>query len=85
MVRRVRGRLGREVVVIGVGGVETAEHAMALVRAGADLVQMYTGFVYGGPLSAARIARDLGRLVEREGAASIAELVGVAGGQSLLR
>jgi dihydroorotate dehydrogenase len=76
VVRRVRARLGRKMTVIGVGGVEEAEHALALVRAGADLVQMYTGFVYGGPLTPARMARDLGRLVEREGARSIAELVG---------
>jgi len=76
IVRRVRARLGRRVAVIGVGGIEEAEHALALVRAGADLVQMYTGFVYGGPLSAARIGRDLGRLVEQAGAASIGELVG---------
>ncbi|HEX3770882.1 MAG TPA: quinone-dependent dihydroorotate dehydrogenase [Polyangiaceae bacterium] len=76
VVRRVRARLGRKTAVIGVGGVEDAEHALALVRAGADLVQMYTGFVYGGPLTPARIARDLARLVGREGARSIAELVG---------
>jgi dihydroorotate dehydrogenase len=76
VVRRVRARLGRRVAVIGVGGIEEAEHALALVRAGADLVQMYTGFVYGGPLAAARIGRGLARLVEREGAASIADLVG---------
>lgn len=79
VVRRVRGRLGRELVVIGVGGIETADDAMAFVRAGADLVQMYTGFVYEGPLSAARIGRDLARRVEREGAATIADLVGVEG------
>ncbi len=79
VVRRVRERLGREIVIIGVGGVETADHAMALVRAGADLVQMYTGFIYEGPLSAARIGRELARQVEREGAASIADLVGVEG------
>jgi dihydroorotate dehydrogenase len=76
VVRRVRARLGRDIVVIGVGGVEAADHAMALVRAGADLVQMYTGFVYEGPLVAARIGRELARQVEREGAASIADLVG---------
>ena len=79
IVRRVRARLGRGIVVIGVGGVETADDAMALVRAGADLVQMYTGFIYEGPLSAARIGRELGRRVEREGAATIADLVGVEG------
>ncbi len=58
VVCRVRARLDRRVAVIGVGGIEEAEHALALVRAGADLVQMYTGFVYGGPLSAARIGRE---------------------------
>jgi dihydroorotate dehydrogenase len=77
VVRRVRARLGREIVVVGVGGIETADHAMAFVRAGADLVQMYTGFVYEGPLSAARMGRELGRRVEQVGAASIADLVGV--------
>ncbi len=79
VVGRVRARLGRKVVVVGVGGVERAEHAMALVRAGADLVQLYTGFVYEGPGAPARIARELARLVERERVASIADLVGVGG------
>jgi dihydroorotate dehydrogenase len=78
LVRRARARLGRSVVVIGVGGVERAEHVMALVRAGADLVQMYTGFVYEGPGAPGRIARELVALVEREGARSISDLIGVA-------
>jgi len=76
VVKRVRARLGPRPVVVGVGGIETAEHAMAFVRAGADLVQMYTGFVYEGPLAPSRIARDLGAMVGREGAKSIAELRG---------
>ena len=76
VVARVRGRLGRKVVVIGVGGIEKAEHAMAFVRAGADLVQMYTGFIYEGPGAPARIARELGEMVRREGANAISELVG---------
>jgi dihydroorotate dehydrogenase len=80
VVRRVRMRLGRKVVVIGVGGIERAEHAMALVRAGADLVQMYTALVYGGPGAPGRIARELAAMVEREGARSITELVGVEKG-----
>jgi dihydroorotate dehydrogenase len=79
VVRRIRARLGRKPVVVGVGGVERAEHAAALVRAGADLVQMYTGFVYEGPGAPGRIARGLAALVEREGARSIADLVGVGG------
>jgi dihydroorotate dehydrogenase len=76
VVRRVRSMLGKQATVIGVGGVERAEHAMALVRAGADLVQMYTGFVYGGPGAPSRIARELAAMVEREGAKSLRELRG---------
>jgi dihydroorotate dehydrogenase len=49
---------------------------MAFVRAGANLVQMYTGFVYEGPAVARRIVRGLAAMVEREGARSIAELCG---------
>jgi dihydroorotate dehydrogenase len=76
IVRRVRARLGRRVVVVGVGGVERAADVMALVRAGADLVQMYTGFIYEGPSAPSQIARELAALVEREGAPTIASLVG---------
>jgi dihydroorotate dehydrogenase len=76
VVQRVRARLGPEVVVVGVGGIERAEHAMALVKAGADLVQMYTGFIYEGPGVAGRIARELGAMVEREGAKTLRELRG---------
>jgi dihydroorotate dehydrogenase len=76
VVKRVRARLGGEATVIGVGGIETAEHALAFVRAGADLVQLYTGFIYQGPGVAGRIARDLAALVEREGAPSLAALRG---------
>jgi dihydroorotate dehydrogenase len=76
VVKRVRARLGPKPVVVGVGGVERAEHALALVRAGADLVQMYTGFIYEGPGAPSRIARELGAMVEREGVKSLAELRG---------
>lgn len=76
IVRRVRAMLGKQATVIGVGGVERAEHAMALVRAGADLVQMYTGFIYEGPGAPSTIAKGLVAMVEREGAKSIRELRG---------
>ncbi len=79
VVRRVRARLGPKAVVVGVGGVERAEDAMALVRAGANLVQMYTGFIFEGPGAPGRIARDLASMVERAGARSIMDLVGVEG------
>jgi dihydroorotate dehydrogenase len=76
VVRAARRTLGRDAVVIGVGGIEDADHAMAFVRAGANLVQMYTGFIYGGPGTPARIARGLGEMVTRAGKQTIGELVG---------
>ena len=57
-----------------VGGIENADHALALLRAGANLVQMYTGFIYEGPLTPLRIARDLVRRMETVRATSLAEL-----------
>lgn len=51
----VRSRLGSERIIIGVGGVSTAHDFQAMLKAGADLVQAYTGFVYGGPLWPRRV------------------------------
>jgi dihydroorotate dehydrogenase len=76
VVSAARRKLGRERVVIGVGGVEDATNALDLVRAGANLVQLYTGFVYGGPGTPARIARGLLAELERAGRSSIEQVVG---------
>jgi dihydroorotate dehydrogenase len=76
VVGRVRKRLGPDAVVVGVGGIERAEHALDFVKAGADLVQMYTGFIYEGPGAPGRITRQLAALVERQGARSLRELRG---------
>ena len=59
VVKRVRARLGAGPCVIGVGGIETGEDAAAMLRVGADLVQVYTGFVYRGPRTPALVAREL--------------------------
>jgi dihydroorotate dehydrogenase len=77
VVSRVRARLGSGPTVVGVGGVERADDVIALVRAGANLAQMYTGFVYGGPLVARSIARELSRRMDEAGASSVAELAGL--------
>src|SRR5690606_40108103 len=49
VVSRVRTRVGPGACVIGVGGIDDIETALAMLRAGADLLQVYTGFVYRGP------------------------------------
>jgi dihydroorotate dehydrogenase len=61
VVARLRARLGDDAVVIGVGGVTTEDDVRAYLRAGANLVQGYTAFIYEGPLWASRINRALTR------------------------
>jgi dihydroorotate dehydrogenase len=64
--------------IVGVGGVFTADDAWRVVRAGASLVQLYTGFIYRGPLVAREISRGLLARLKREGMRSIDEAVGAA-------
>ena len=59
VVRALRGALGGAYPIIGVGGVMSAEDARAKIDAGADLVQVYTGFIYRGPPLVPEIARAL--------------------------
>ncbi len=63
-------------VLVGVGGVGSAEQAYAKIRAGARLVQLYTGLVYEGPGLAARIAAGLDELLRRDGFGHVSEAVG---------
>jgi dihydroorotate dehydrogenase len=55
VVKLARQALGAEKVLIGVGGVSNREDFQEMLKAGADLVQAYTGFVYGGPLWPRRV------------------------------
>jgi dihydroorotate dehydrogenase len=74
VVKRARARLGAEACVIGVGGIDGTDSALAMLRAGADLVQIYTGFVYEGPMLPRTIARGLVARMDEERAATLAEL-----------
>ena len=76
VLKRLRARVGDQVLLVSVGGVETADDVLTRIRAGATLVQGYTGFVYGGPLWARRINRELAAAVRAAGAATIQDLVG---------
>lgn len=65
-----------QIPLIGVGGIASAEDAYAKIRAGATAVQLYSAMVYQGLSLAPRIARDLERLLARDGFATVAEAVG---------
>ncbi|MFB6126707.1 MAG: quinone-dependent dihydroorotate dehydrogenase [Halolamina sp.] len=62
--------------VVGVGGVSDAEGAYRKLRAGADVVQLYTGLVYEGPALARDINEGLLDLLERDGFDSVEAAVG---------
>ncbi len=55
VVRYLRDRMPRPIVIIGVGGIDSAAAAMEKIEAGADLVQVYTGLIYEGPALVKRI------------------------------
>ena len=68
----------RHVVVgAGGGGVFDAEDAYEKIRLGASLVQLLTALIYEGPGVVRRIARDLARLLERDGVRHVGDVVGV--------
>jgi len=76
VLRRLHARTAGELTLIAVGGIETAEDAWDRIRAGATLVQAYTGFVYGGPLWPRRVNRGLARLAREAGFARVQDAVG---------
>ena len=71
--RATKGR----VPILGVGGVDSPEAAYARIRAGASLVQVYTGLVYEGPGLVGRIHRGLIRQLDRDGIGALADAVGL--------
>ena len=75
---RLHARTSGRVVLVAVGGIETADDAWERIIAGATLVQGYTGFVYGGPLWPHRIHSGLARRARAAGLTSIQQAVGTS-------
>jgi dihydroorotate dehydrogenase len=69
-----RGRL----TLIGVGGVFSGADALTKIRAGASLVQLYTGFAYHGPALIPRLKAELAAALKSAGFARIEDAVGTA-------
>jgi dihydroorotate dehydrogenase len=70
--RLAAGRL----VLIGVGGVANGRQALAKLRAGASLVQLYTGFALHGPALIPRIKQELAAALRQDGFTSVADAIG---------
>lgn len=78
VLRRLYTRVGDQLPLISVGGIETADDAWARITAGASLLQGYTGFIYGGGLWAKHIHDEIARRLHAGGFSSLSAAVGSA-------
>jgi dihydroorotate dehydrogenase len=72
--RRTQGKLP----IIGVGGIMNSADALGHLKAGASLVELYTGLIYQGPALITMMKKELANLLRREGFRSISDAVGSA-------
>ncbi len=76
VVRLLHQRSTGKIPIVGVGGISTGEDAWQMILAGASLVQIYTGFVYGGPSVVRNINRYLLEQLEKNKLSNIQMAVG---------
>lgn len=73
-VRWIREAIGNHKPIMGVGGIHSFETALEMLKAGASLLQIYTGLIYEGPGLIKRINRELDRYLLQNNCSSISEL-----------
>jgi len=61
VVGQLRGALGKNFPIIGAGGIMSAQDAVSKIKAGADVVQIYTGLIYSGP----GLIKDAASLIQK--------------------
>jgi dihydroorotate dehydrogenase len=59
IIRYLRSKLGKDFPIIGAGGIMSPADALEKLQAGADLIQLYTGFIYEGPGLIKRINKGI--------------------------
>jgi dihydroorotate dehydrogenase len=62
VVRYISMKTNGQMPIVGVGGIMTVEDALSLLRAGAYLIQVYSGFIYSGP----KLVRDIHKAIIKE-------------------
>jgi dihydroorotate dehydrogenase len=73
VIRRLHAGLQGRIPIIGVGGISNADDAWEKLVAGADLVQLYTAFIYRGPGVVGEIVRGLAEKVRTHGATNLTD------------
>ena len=76
MIKKFYKRLSGTIPIIGVGGINSGKSAYEKITAGASLLQLYTGFVYRGPLAAKEIKKELIAILKTEGIKNIKDAIG---------
>ena len=71
VIRRLYSTLRGQIPIIGVGGISSAEDVWEKLVAGADLVQIYSAFIYQGPAVVEKIVAGLARRIRDNGHASL--------------
>ena len=77
LVRHTFRRWGKRFIIIGVGGIMSAEDAYEKIQAGASLIALITGMIFEGPQLAGEINHGLVRLLKKDGFANISDAIGV--------
>ena len=70
-------RYGSKLIIVGCGGVFSAQDAYRKIKLGASLIQLITGLIYEGPLLVSQINNDLPKLLKRDGFKNISDAIGV--------
>jgi dihydroorotate dehydrogenase len=78
LIEHIYKREGNRFIIVGCGGVFSAEDAYRKIKKGASLIQMITGMIFEGPQIISHINQGLSQLLKRDGFSSIADAVGTA-------
>ena len=76
MIKKFYKQLKGKIPIIGVGGVSSGKSAYEKIMAGASLLQLYTGFVYKGPMIVKNIKKELIQILKDEGVSNIEKIIG---------
>jgi len=76
IIKRLRKTAGKELPLIGVGGIDSPESAWNRITAGASLIQVYTGWIFQGPMLIPNIMEGLIYQLNRHGFQNISEAIG---------
>lgn len=76
LISKTYEQFGKDLVIVGVGGIFSAEDAYEKIKRGATLLQLITGMIYQGPQLIGEINKGLQKLLEKDGYTNISEAVG---------